>query len=154
MANLNALNVAVDAAARQRDEVRRQLQQAQRARGAAQEQLQQIEGYAREVEARWGLQEGAVVPPERLFHHYQFMERLEHAAGLQKTVVADHDQRIAAVAQLVLKAELRLASLRKVLERREQEWALQQMRQDQKQTDERAALKYRHATQAEQAHEE
>ena len=43
--------------------------------------------------------------------------------------------------QALLEAELRLASLRKVLERRRAEVALQQQRREQKQTDERAALR-------------
>ncbi len=148
MSNLSALQVAVDAATRQRDDARRLLQQMQRARDAAQGQLVQIESYAREIEARWGMQEGTVMLPERLFHLYQFLGRLEHAAGLQKTVLQDHDQRVASAAQALLHAELRLTSLRKVLERRAQELALRQMRQDQKQTDERAALKYRHTNNA------
>lgn len=154
MANLNALKVAVEAATRQRDDARRLLQQAQRSRTAAQGQLAQIEGYAAEVQARWGAQEGAVIPPERLFHHYQFLGRLDHAASLQQTVLADQDQRLAVATQALLRAELRLTSLRKVLERREQEQALQQMRRDQKQTDESAALKYRHTHTAAAAQEE
>lgn len=153
MANLNALKVAVDAATRQRDDVRRLLQQARRSREAAQGQLTQIESYAAEIQARWGVQEGALIPPERLFHHYQFLGRLEHAAGLQQTVLSDQDQRVAQIVQVLLKAELRLTSLRKVLERRAQEYVQQQMRRDQKQTDESAALKYRHTHTADQAQE-
>lgn len=148
MSNLSALKVAVDAATRQRDEARRLLQQAQRAREAAQGQLGQIESYAREIEVRWGMQEGAVMSPERLFHLYQFLGRLEHATSLQKTVLQDQERRVSDAAQALLQAELRVTSLRKVLERREQELALRQMRQDQKQTDERAALKYRHTNPA------
>lgn len=148
MSNLSALKVAVEAATRQRDEARRLLQQVRRAREAAQGQLVQIESYAHEIDARWGMQEGVVVPPERLFHLYQFMGRLEQAAGMQKTVLQDQDRRVTAAEQGLLQMELRLTSLRKVLERREQELALRQMRQDQKQTDERAALKYRHTSPA------
>jgi flagellar FliJ protein len=40
-----------------------------------------------------------------------------------------------------------LASLRKVVEKRRNDLALQQQRRDQKQTDERAALQYRNAGQ-------
>ena len=46
-----------------------------------------------------------------------------------------------------LAAELRLSSLRKVMEKRRHDIQLQQMRRDQKQTDERAALQYRHVGQ-------
>ena len=70
------------------------------------------------------------------------MGRLGHAAGLQSGVVADHLQRIEAASRQLLAAELRLASLRKVLEARRKEIELQQARRDQKQTDERAAIKY------------
>ncbi|OZA53445.1 MAG: hypothetical protein B7X79_19055 [Acidovorax sp. 17-64-282] len=57
MSNLNALTVAVDVALRKRDEARRLLQDAQGAQQAAQDQLAQLQGYARETEGRWGMRE-------------------------------------------------------------------------------------------------
>jgi len=147
MSSLNALAVAVEAASRKRDEVRRALQDTQAAQQAAQAQLEQLEGYARETEARWGVKADTAMKPEVMYHHYQFMHRLGHAAGIQTGVVGDHAHRVEAARQALLQAELRLASLRKVVDKRRQELELAQMRREQKQTDERAALQYRNAGQ-------
>lgn len=147
MSSLNALTVAVEAASRKRDEARRALQDTQAAQQAAQAQLEQLEGYARETEARWGVKADTAMKPEVMYHHYQFMNRLGHAAGIQTGVVGDHAHRVEAARQALLQAELRLASLRKVVDKRRQELELAQMRREQKQTDERAALQYRNAGQ-------
>ena len=141
MSTLNALTVAVEVASRKRDEARRLLQDAQGAQQAAQDQLNQLQGYARETEGRWGMRADAAVQPEVMFHHYQFMDRLGHAVGLQTGVVGDHASRVQDATRTLLDAELRLASLRKVLERRQAELALAQQRREQKATDERAALR-------------
>ncbi len=147
MSSLNALAVAVEAASRKRDDARRVLQDTQAAQQAALAQLEQLEGYARETEARWGVKADTAMKPEVMYHHYQFMNRLGHAAGIQTGVVGDHAHRVEAARQALLQAELRLASLRKVVDKRRQELELAQMRREQKQTDERAALQYRNAGQ-------
>lgn len=141
----NALSVALELALRRRDEARRLLQDARNARQAAQEQLDQLEGYARETQNRWGMRPDAAVQPEVMYHHYQFMDRLNHAMGLQTGVVGSHDERVAAAEKALLDAELRLASLKKLVEKRQRDALLAQTRREQKQTDERAALQYRQA---------
>ena len=145
MSTLNALTVAVEVASRKRDEARRLLQDAQGAQGAAQDQLNQLQGYASETEGRWGMRADAAVQPEVMFHHYQFMDRLGHAVGLQTGVVSDHASRVQDAARTLLEAELRLASLRKVVEKRQHDHERQQMRREQKQTDERASIQVRNA---------
>lgn len=142
MTKPNALSVAVEMATRQRDEARRVLQHAQGAQRAAQDQLQVLQGYAQETENRWGMRARATVAPEVMFHHYHFMGRLDHAAGLQSGVVDDHAQRVALAQQQLRDAEVRLASLRKLLEKRQMEALQAQARRDQKMTDERAALRH------------
>lgn len=139
MSSLNAFVVAVELAERQRDAARQTLKNLQGARQAAQAQLEQLSGYASETEQRWGMRAGAAVQPEVMHHHYQFMGRLDHAIGLQTQAVHGQDQRVERARQQLLQAELRLASLRKVLERRQSELALLLQRRDQKQTDERAS---------------
>jgi len=145
MASLNAFLVAVELAERQRDEARQALQDARSARQAAQQQLDQIESYAQETQNRWGLRADTAVKPEVMYHHYQFMDRLAHASGLQSSVVGDQAGRVDAAAQVLLQAELRVTSLKKVVEKRRREMEHLQSRRDQKQTDERAALQFRNA---------
>lgn len=139
MSTLNAFVVAVELAERRRDAARQALANVQGARQAAQAQLGQLTGYAAETQDRWGLKAGAAVQPEVMHHHYHFMGRLDHAIELQTRALSGQDQRVAQARQALLQAELRLASLRKVLELRKAELALQQQRREQKQTDERAA---------------
>ena len=71
------------------------------------------------------------------------LARLAHAIGLQTTVVRDYEGRVAAAQQGLLQTELRLASLKKLTDKRRLELEHAQARRDQKQTDERAALQYR-----------
>lgn len=139
MSSLNAFVVAVELAERQRDAARQTLGNVQGARQAAQAQLEQLSGYAAETQGRWGMRAGAAVQPEVMHHHYQFMGRLDHAIGLQTQALSGQDQRVDQARQALLQAELRLSSLRKVLERRRAELALLVQRREQKQTDERAS---------------
>ena len=140
---LGALAIAVEVAERQRDGLRRQLQDALSGAQAAGAQLEQLQGYAGETQNRWGVQANAQRKPEVLFHHRHFMDRLHHAMGLQDSVVADHGRRVVVAQQALLAAELRLSSLKKLVHQRRSELERQQARREQKQTDERAALQYR-----------
>ena len=80
-----------------------------------------------------------------MHHHYHFMNRLEHAAGLQTTVVGEHADRVGMAERALLATELRLASLQKLMEKRHREALQAQARREQKQTDERAAMQLRKA---------
>ncbi|MDH1476483.1 flagellar export protein FliJ [Comamonas thiooxydans] len=142
MSSLNALNVAIEAAERKRDAARTTMQERQRAQQAAQAQMDQLQGYVLEMQARWGAREGLAVQPEVMHHQYQFMERLQHAIGLQTRVVADQDIRLETARQALLAAELRVTSLQKVVQARRRDVALAQMRREQKDTDERATMAF------------
>lgn len=142
MSSLNALMIAIEMAARKRDEARQALRERQRALEAAKNQMDQLEGYMQEMQQRWGASEGVQMKPEVMVHHRQFMERLQHAVNLQTKVIADHSIRLEAAHKALMATELRLSSLNKVVEARKRDIALAQMRRDQKQTDERAALQF------------
>lgn len=147
MSSLNSLAVAVEVASRKRDNARQVLQDVLAAQQAARAQLDQLEDYARETQARWGMKADTAMKPEVMCHHYQFMDRLGHAAGVQTGVVGEHANRVELARRSLLEAELRLASLRKVMDKRRHDQEQAEMRRDQKQTDERAALQYRGAVQ-------
>ncbi len=87
MSSLNSLAVAVEVASRKRDDARQALQDMLAAQQAARAQLDQLEDYARETQARWGMKADTTMKPEVMYHHYQFMDRLGHAAGVQHGVV-------------------------------------------------------------------
>ena len=142
MSSLNALMIAIEMAVRKRDEARQALRERQRAHDAAKSQMDQLQSYAQEMQQRWGATEGAAMKPEVMFHQRQFMERLHHAIELQTKVMADQAIRLEAAQKALMAAELRLSSLNKVVETRRRDMALAQMRREQKQTDERAALQF------------
>lgn len=138
-----ALSVAIDLAERHRDAARQHLAQVQNQQRSAQAQLDQLQGYASETQVKWGLQADTHRMPEILVHHYQFMDRLAHAIGLQTEVMAQHTRRLEEHRRLLLDAELRVTSLRKVAQQRALEVQRTQQRREQKQTDEMAALQHR-----------
>ncbi len=142
MSSLNALMIAIEMAVRKRDDARQALRERQHAFDAAKSQMEQLENYAAEMQQRWGATEGASLKPEVMVHHRQFMERLEHAINLQTRVIADQSIRLEAAQKALMAAELRLTSLNKVVETRRRDMELAQMRREQKQTDERAALQF------------
>ena len=142
MSSLNALMVAIEAAMRKRDEARQTLQARVQACQAAQLQMDQLQDYAAQMQQRWGAHENQAVQPEVMYHQYQFMERLGHASGLQTKVIQDQAIRLEAAQKALMACELRLTSLQKVVAARQRDISLAQMRREQKQTDERAALQF------------
>ncbi|MEG0003054.1 MAG: flagellar export protein FliJ [Comamonas sp.] len=142
MSSLNALMVAIEAAMRKRDDARQALQARVQACQAAQAQMDQLQDYAAQMQQRWGAHENQAVQPEVMYHQYQFMERLSHASNLQTKVIKDQAIRLEAAQKALMACELRLTSLQKVVAARQRDISLAQMRREQKQTDERAALQF------------
>lgn len=142
MSTLRALGLAIELATEKRDEAGRQLMQAQRAYQFAMNQLGQLESYAADSEARWMSSAQVSVHTGVLQHHYQFMERLRHAIGLQDGVLADQQRQMDAARQRVQEAEAKLAGLKKVLARKQTEIVKTQARREQKQMDEFAAMQH------------
>jgi flagellar FliJ protein len=139
MSAFHALIVALDLAKRRRDDAVKQLQNVQRTQQAAQDQMGQLESYAHELDNRWGMRAAATIKPEVMYHHNQFMERLNHAMGLQTGVVADKKVQVEQAQQVLMAAEVRVASLQKLIERKQSDVVNVLAKQEQKQTDERAS---------------
>lgn len=145
MSAVKSVQLATDVAARQRDEAGLELVQAQRTQRFAQQQLEQLESYALETVARWTASAQVSATPELMRHHYQFMERLHHAIGLQREVVAKESVQVESASRVLLQAEFRLAALKQVLARKKAEVMALQMKREQKQMDEFAALQFARA---------
>ena len=116
------------------------LQQMQRINDASRDQLLQLEGYAEETELKWVSSAQVGSTPELMGHHFQFMDRLHHAISLQKEVVTGNAQKVDVSRRLTVECELRLASLRLALKKKQTDLALVNGRREQKQMDEFAAL--------------
>lgn len=137
---LKTLALAIELAERRRDEAAQLLGQAQQRRVAAEQQLAQLTGYAEETEARWEQRVSAL--PELMQHHHRFMARLDEAIALQRRAVAEQLRREEQARQALLQAELRVATLRQLVKRKQDELALAQNRREQRQTDEMAAIRH------------
>jgi flagellar FliJ protein len=115
------------------------LDTAQRQAQAAQLQAEQLLSYRAEYEQRWSrqfAQQGAI---EILRCYHGFTQRLAQAIAQQQRVT-EHAQAALERARRELQAcELRVASVRKLIERRVAEEQRAAARRDQKQTDEAAA---------------
>jgi flagellar protein FliJ len=126
MTDLQPLLTLLGQAERERDEALAQSQRRDTAERAAQAQSEQLLGYRRDYEQRWGEHFSRQSKVE-LLHCYQgFIQRLSQAIAQQ--------------AQAALHAaEMRVASVRKLIERRVGEQQRSEEKRDQKQTDEFAA---------------
>ncbi len=141
MPHRTALETAVSLATRERDAAAQRLAVARQGWIAAQLQLDQLETYGGETEARWAVQ-ALNCTPEIMGHHYQFMERLSHAIGLQKGVVAKQAGMVATLADRLRLADTRRQSLLQVHDKRLEEQRRALERREQKSSDEQAALQY------------
>jgi len=146
MSALKSVALAIVVATRQRDEVGKQLVQAQRACQFAQGQLDQLESYAADSESRWMASAQIAMSPELLQHHYQFMVRLRHAIGLQDGVMGDLKHQLDVAKKLTLDAEFRLAGLQQVMKRKRADLAIVMARREQKQMDEFTAMQFARGT--------
>ena len=141
MSAVKSVLLAIEVATRKRDQASQGLQYVQRVLLFAQDQMDQLEIYAAETESRWAVAAQTSTTPELMRHHYQFMDRLHHAIGLQNGVLDNAKRKVDIAKRLVLEAEFRLVNLKQVLNKKQTDVAVQQARREQKQMDEFAALR-------------
>jgi flagellar FliJ protein len=143
MANLKSVQLAIDQASRRRDDLAKAFLQAQRNKAAAQDQLGQLEGYANETDARLLGSGGSLgLSAELIRNHYQFMDRLQHAIGIQSSTINNMDWQLERAQQALLQAEFRLAGLKQWHKKQIQAAEAVQRRREQRQMDEFAAIQY------------
>jgi flagellar FliJ protein len=153
MPKFRALELAIEQASRQRDEQARRHAQAQKTLHFAQGQLAQLQNYSNDTDARWVGGHAVDLSVELVKHHYQFMDRLQHAATQQLGVVANLERQLARAHQALLQAEYRVAGFKQVLKGRRAEQLQLQHRREQRATDEFAAMRH-HRARAEKTMEE
>ena len=115
----------------------------------AQGQLQQLQSYARDTDARWTGGQAFQLSVELIRHHYQFMDRLQHASTQQQGVIANLENQLDKVHETLLQAEYRLAAFKQVLQGRRAGQQVLQQRREQRVTDEFAAMSHFRARAAE-----
>ena len=139
MKPLHAVQLAVELAQRRRDDAARVLSGALLQQKAAFEQLDQLEAYARETQAKWTDRAQVSASPALMYHHYQFMGKLDQAVLFQTNVIHNHENQVGRLRQALVDADQRLMSFKHVLEARKAVIAQVQNRQEQRQMDELAS---------------
>jgi flagellar FliJ protein len=79
---------------------------------------------------------------ELIRHHYQFVERLQHAIGMQDGVIANLVRQENQCRAALMQAEMRVSGLKQVLEKRKLLLVAAEQRREQGRMDEMAALVY------------
>ena len=133
MTAIQTLHKVVELAEKRRDEALGVLAQMQR-----ELQMDQLQSYAQEAEARWTERSRVGVDTALLMHHREFMHKIHHALEFQRSVLGDRTSLIERAQEQVHAAERDLAGLRKFADRKQQAIVHKAQRQDQKNTDEMA----------------
>ncbi len=139
----SGLQVAIDVATRQRDDAGRALAQVVRRFDHACLQMEQLHSYAADTAARWSVAAQSSATPQIVGHYYQFMERLNQTIEMQQGAIAEVQRQREAAHQVLLEAEVRMAGLNHLLDKRRAEQARVQDQRAQRQSDELAALMHR-----------
>lgn len=139
MAAFKTLELAIELATAKRDQAMAHWQAMLRDQAFALDQMNQLKQYAQETDQRWMQGAQKRTTPELLHHQYQFMGRLNQAIALQDGALANAARRVDDAKQSDIQAELRLASLKLLLNQRQAALAKVLQRRDQKEMDEFAA---------------
>ena len=131
-----ALATLFEHAERQRDEALAKLMQAEDAARRMLAQTEQLRNYRGEYAARSPARSGRSAPIELLRCHLDFMQRLEQALAQQQAQAEGAERHAAELRQALVALETRLASVRKLIERRGQAQQLVADRQEQRRSDE------------------
>ena len=136
------LDLAIEMAQRECEQAEQATARALKGQQHAQGQLDQLEGYADETAQRWSTAQAAQVSAVLMTHHQSFQERLQQAINLQRGVVQQAGQRVAAARQIRVQKEVRLRGL---MQLRAQKLAVHRKsreRQEQKALDELATQRF------------
>ncbi len=136
---MQPLQALLAQAERERDEAWGQAKSAADRHAGAVSQAQELLAYRREYEQRWNEQFKTGGRMEVVHCYRSFMERLTHALEQQERIVQQAAQQMEQSRARLQEHELRVASVRKLIERRHQEVLRMAERQEQKQTDEFAS---------------
>ncbi len=133
------LHVLLQHSESQRDEAMLMLQQAQAQERELAQQAEQLQVYRAEYQQRHPARVGGPTTVDALRTHQSFMARLDQAVQQQALQLKQAQARAATRRSELLALEVRVASVRKLLERRAGTEALAAARQDQRLTDDAAA---------------
>ncbi|MEY2653796.1 MAG: hypothetical protein RLZZ524_824 [Pseudomonadota bacterium] len=136
---LQPLFVLLEQAERTRDDIAAEQARAEQAHAAAQAQQAQLHGYRQDYQQRWQQQfaHGVAIALANCYH--DFAGRLDGVVAMQAEQVQRAAQVLEQLRERRLAAEVRVASVRKLIERREALMRAQGERREQKGADELAS---------------
>lgn len=114
-------------------------QRAQREASSAMGQHEQLVSYRRDYEARYSTQFASAGSMEMLRCYQSFMQRLTQAVDQQQRVAQHCGQRVVSALEALQQHEIRVASVRKLIERRADEHKRVLAQREQRAADEAAA---------------
>jgi len=135
---LASLNLLLQHASAERDAALRALRGSEAAFSAALQQAEQLGQYRDQYRTRWGERFRTGGSATLVQCHQGFGQRLDQAIGLQQGQLQQVQARLAAARALVIEREQRVASVRKLIERRALEARRVADRREQRTTDEAA----------------
>lgn len=136
---IQALALVLEQVERERDQALAEQQRAQQMLDGAQRQAEQLLHYRSDYEQRWNMQFRQAGAKEIVQCYQGFMGRLQLAVDQQQHQVARATAALATARDALRAQEMRVAAVRKLIERRQQELALAAGRREQKLTDEQAS---------------
>ncbi|WIV99323.1 flagellar export protein FliJ [Kinneretia aquatilis] len=137
--NLQVLSILLERAEAERDEGLRQLQDAQARAQRARAQHGDLAQYRNDYQLRWSQQFARQGTMDIVGCYQNFGMRLNDAITSQSHIAEFADQRVQNAREQLQALEMRVASVRKLLERRRLEISRSAQRQEQKATDEQAS---------------
>lgn len=137
-ASLDALRLLQERAQDERERAAGALRQQEELLQRARLTAAQLGDYRVEYTQRWSAQFGHGGAIEIVRCYQSFMQRLDEALAQQQHQVQAAERAVAAARHKLLQAELRAASVGKLIERRAAELARAQQRREQRQDDETA----------------
>jgi flagellar FliJ protein len=136
--DLHSLALLLAQAERERDEALAEQFRAEAARRAAVAQAEQLVDYRRDYERRWSAEFGREGKIELVRCYQGFMQRMTQAVEQQERIAANATVHAERAEAIVRGHELRVAALKKLVERRLREREVAAARREQKDSDDRA----------------
>jgi flagellar FliJ protein len=138
MPKMQSLLLLLQREQQQRDQAQSALRQAEDAARRAAEQYDQLQAYRSDYEARWAAQFNQGGTMQIVLCYRSFMLRLDQALAMQSRQAELADGALDRARGALLDSERRVASVRKLLDRRLDEQAQASRKREQKHTDELA----------------
>jgi flagellar FliJ protein len=141
--NLTSMELATSLARRLRDQALQDFNVSQQQLQFEQNQLQQLQSYSDETQARWVTQSRGHATPELMRHYYQFMDKLQQAVVMQTQIVRDAVHRVDMRQAALMQSEATLSGRETLCDQIRAGQRRLAHQREQKLLDEMAAQQYR-----------